>query len=430
MEPYEKELAFVKKVLKENPKGMTVSDISKEIKINRNSVAKYLDVLLISGHVEMRTIGPAKVFSISHRVPLSAMLNFSSDYILVLDKDLKVVQVNDNLLDLAKVKRESLLGKGIEECPYSPLNNAKMISKIKDALEGKDFTMETGFKPARKEFYFKIKLIPTTFEDGEQGVTILAENITEQKKVENALKRSEERYRLLFDTSPVGIGIADLEGNVLASNRTMEEMTGYTEEELRKVKLKSTYVDLSERRRLLGVLRESGRVRDYEVRLKRKNGEVYIALLNIDVVELDGRKVLLTTSRDTTEQKRAEKTLRESENKFRTIFENVNDMIIYLDKRGKVLDINKKVEDILSYRRDEVIGKNFVKLGVFGAKGLPRIFKLFTDLLRGDRTVDMMELEIRDKKGNRVPIEANVKIVKRDGEKEGVVVIIRQIKGN
>ena len=62
MNTYEHEFALIKKILQENPKGMTVTDISRKIKINRNSVAKYLDIMRISGHVEMITFGPAKVF--------------------------------------------------------------------------------------------------------------------------------------------------------------------------------------------------------------------------------------------------------------------------------------------------------------------------------------------------------------------------------
>ena len=62
MESYQQELTEIKTILKSNPKGMTVTDIARQIHINRNSVAKYLDILLISGHAEMVTFGPAKVY--------------------------------------------------------------------------------------------------------------------------------------------------------------------------------------------------------------------------------------------------------------------------------------------------------------------------------------------------------------------------------
>ena len=111
MDSYQKELAQIKTLLKNNPKGMTVTDISHELKINRNSVAKYLDVMRVSGHVEMITFGPAKVFFPSNRVPMSVMLNYVSDYILIVDKKLRLTQVNDTFLDFIKEDRDKILDK-------------------------------------------------------------------------------------------------------------------------------------------------------------------------------------------------------------------------------------------------------------------------------------------------------------------------------
>ena len=115
MEGYQKELSRIKTILRDNPKGMTVTDISREIAINRNSVAKYLDILLISGHAEMITFGPAKVFFPSRRVPISSVLNFVSDYVLVLDGNLKITQINDTFLEFLDIKRDDLLGDFIEK---------------------------------------------------------------------------------------------------------------------------------------------------------------------------------------------------------------------------------------------------------------------------------------------------------------------------
>ena len=91
MDSYHQEITLIKRILKENPKGMTVTDISRKIKINRNSVAKYLDIMRISGHVEMITFGPAKVFFPSRRIPVTDMLDYTSDYILIFDNNFKIM---------------------------------------------------------------------------------------------------------------------------------------------------------------------------------------------------------------------------------------------------------------------------------------------------------------------------------------------------
>ncbi|MGA9349291.1 MAG: diguanylate cyclase [Anaerolineae bacterium] len=167
-----------------------------------------------------------------------------------------------------------------------PLDMDEVLSKTRDVLEKQCLVMENRrlFQEAQRE-------------------------LAERKRVEEALRESEEKYRSVFEASPVGIGIADLEGNVLTGNQSMLESTGYTLEELQTTKLGITYVDPDERKRLLKALQKLGRVRDWEARLKRKDGTVYCALLNIDQLELRGRKILLTTARDITERKRTEEQL-------------------------------------------------------------------------------------------------------------------------
>ena len=71
----------IKVVLKDNPRGLTIGEISEKININRNSVSKYLEIMLVSGEVDMKSIGRAKLFYLSQRIPISAMLDFYSDHV-------------------------------------------------------------------------------------------------------------------------------------------------------------------------------------------------------------------------------------------------------------------------------------------------------------------------------------------------------------
>lgn len=199
MNGYQREINLIKKVLTENPKGMTVTDISRKIKINRNSVAKYLDIMRISGHVDMITFGPAKVFFPSRRVPISDMLNYTSDYILVFDSDLKVTMANDSFLNFMKIPREELLGQTIKETLSRVFkDHAEMLVGIKEALEGKRLTQDIDYKMKKERYFFRVKIVPTTFEDGKQGGTIVIKNNTNHKIAENALRESGENFRNLL----------------------------------------------------------------------------------------------------------------------------------------------------------------------------------------------------------------------------------------
>jgi len=197
VENYQKELTLIKTILKNNTKGMTVTDIAREINVNRNSVAKYLDILLISGHVEMITFGPAKVFFPSRRVPLSTVLNFISDYILVIDNDLKIILINDTLLEFLDHKRETLLSQRIDQTNI-PLFTTEIIQHITSALEGKEYAEEICLQSDDDEFYFSIRLLPTAFEDGGLGVTIILTNITEKRRIENALKGNKTKQNTVI----------------------------------------------------------------------------------------------------------------------------------------------------------------------------------------------------------------------------------------
>jgi PAS domain S-box-containing protein len=199
MDVYQQEISLIKKVLNENPKGMTVTDISRKIKINRNSVAKYLDIMRISGHVEMITFGPAKVFFPSRRVPILDLLNYTSDYILVFDSKLRITMVNDSFLNFMKISREGLIGQTIHDTISKVFkDNSEILVGIQKALEGKKLIQEINFQMNEKNYFLKISIVPTTFEDGKLGATIIIKNNTDNKIAENALRETEENFKNLL----------------------------------------------------------------------------------------------------------------------------------------------------------------------------------------------------------------------------------------
>ncbi len=138
--------------------------------------------------------------------------------------------------------------------------------------------------------------------------------------------------------------------------------------------------------------------------------------------------------REITERKKTEEALRESEKRFTTIFETANDVIVYVNTRGKILEVNRKVEDIIGYTRDEVKGKNFAQLGLFRLKDAPQILKLFKDSVRQGRVMDatgeglnLVELAVKHKEGYEVIVETGTTAVRENGELRGFLSILRDI---
>ena len=199
MDDYQREISLIKKTLKDNPKGMTVTDIARKIKVNRNSVAKYLDIMRISGHVEMITFGPAKVFFPARRIPILDLLNYTSDYVLVYDENFRITMINESLQNFLRQKKKSIIGQSVMDTIKDVFKNeGEIVVGIKEALQGRNISLDIDFKGKGGFFYFKIKIMPTTFEDGRHGATIILKNITDKKIAEHALNESKEKFANLL----------------------------------------------------------------------------------------------------------------------------------------------------------------------------------------------------------------------------------------
>ena len=178
--------------------------------------------------------------------------------------------------------------------------------------------------------------------------------IARRRQAEQALLESEERYRRLYETAPSGIGILDQAGNIMTINPNMTKMSGYALEELQILGIYALYPDPKLRQELFGILSGSGRMQYREVRLNRKDGAEYDAVLNAEQIELEGRKALLIDARDITEHKRMEEQLRKSELKYRTLVEHsLQGLAILQDTR--IVFCNKAYAKIYGYSVEELL---------------------------------------------------------------------------
>lgn len=121
-----------------------------------------------------------------------------------------------------------------------------------------------------------------------------------------------------------------------------------------------------------------------------------------------------------------EKRLRESERRFRTIFENANDEIIYLDGKGTVIDVNKKVFDIFGFVPEEVVGKNVFEIPFMDQTNLELVSEEFVHALEMG-SARLLVVEAKHKDGHPVYVEASTNLLEENGRVEGVLVILRDI---
>ena len=345
--------------LRSNTKGMTITDISRKIDLNRNSTAKYLEILRVNGQIDMTVVGRAKIFYISHRVPISALLDFSSDLILVLDSSMGIIDVNDNFQKMFKVKKEILLDMRLQTSNLPIFTTRDSIAKIRRAIKGKDSIFEMKILLNDEYQYFKGKLIPSTLGDGNNGVTIIMENTTDQKQAEDKLRKSEERYRELIENQGEGIGMADENDIFTFANPAAERLMGVGSGKL----IGRSVLDfvLKEERRKIRIhseRRKKGIKDTYQFKIRSEDEKVKVILLTATPrYDQDGNFLgSFGVFRDISLMKENERRTRESEERYRALFDSYSDSIIILKNRI-ITQCNPSTLKMFGYStEDEIIG--------------------------------------------------------------------------
>ncbi|MBP7119699.1 MAG: PAS domain-containing protein [Methanolinea sp.] len=199
MDSRKETLKKIKSLLRFHKKGLTITDIAEKLHLNRNSTAKYLEILLISGDVDLNAIGPAKLYTLSQKMPVSAMLKFAADIILLIDNEMHVLDANENALQILGTTREDLIGVRIQDIE-SPLIGRLSFPDVFEEIRTKgEIHREFKISLQNEDRHFRMRLIPTIFDNMDEGVTIIGEDITKQIQFEESLMISEMRYRAIVE---------------------------------------------------------------------------------------------------------------------------------------------------------------------------------------------------------------------------------------
>ena len=247
---------------------------------------------------------------------------------------------------------------------------------------------------------------------------------------EKELSESMKEFRNLFDLLPDPVVIVDRKGTFLAINRKVEEITGFKREELLGQNFLWTKIVTARSKaalmKNLAKRMKGMQLGPYEVEALTKDGEKIPVEVNAVRIEYEGRPAALVIFRELRERKKAEEALRESEERYRTIFELSPDSIVTVDTQGVITSCNATATKMLDYSEDEMIGKHFSKIGVLGTEDLPYYTELFNSFLRGE-VQKPAELTFYCKDGTPLLCEVRLSLLKEGSKTIGIQAISRDI---
>ncbi|MEA1940125.1 MAG: PAS domain S-box protein, partial [Candidatus Caldatribacteriota bacterium] len=239
------------------------------------------------------------------------------------------------------------------------------------------------------------------------AVLILASDITDRKKIENALAESEERYHTVFKNTGTATVIIEEDKIISMANTQFEKLSGYSKAEIENKMKWTDFIfpeDLKMMEKYHSERRKAGSKAptEYEFRLMDKKGNIKNIFLKIGIIP--GSKKSVASLIDITEQKQAEEELRDSEERLKILFDYAPDAYYINDLKGNIIDGNIAAERIIGYKREELIGKNFLKLKLVSFTDIPKAAKLLAKNVMGLPT-GPDELALNRKDNSKVIVE-------------------------
>ena len=380
-----------------------------------------------------KTRNPEELLELCSR--FETILEMGDDGIIVVEKTGKVEYVNTMVSVITGFSKEELHRQGLKAFLSGDSLSvlAGMEKEIRLHEDSRKVCTEMGAKDklgALKDC--EVCIAVGGAKDGHR-LYVYMRDITERKKMETQVRRSEERYRYLFSNIRHGVYISSKEGRFLDCNQAVLDMLGYDDkrEFLALDITKEVYKNPEDRKKFQEIIERAGFVKDHEVTFKKKDGQEIVVLLTGQTIRNEGNEITGYEGimMDITERKKMERELLEMNEFFNLLIEASPDGIIVTDATGDVIMYNKAAERLLGYTSEEVIGRTNVK--DLYPRGLARKIR---EMIMDDRTgtkgiLPPTELYVRNKSGEVIDISLSASILHNDrGEELAAIGIFKDLR--
>ena len=359
------------------------------------------------------------------------IFNFSPIGMFLLNEDSLIERINNATLEYLDNNRGNALGKlignginckgSLEDIKGCGFGLQCPTCKLRLALEA---AYKSGLATAQLEFckvlipngterkyWFRASITPIMI-GGKRNVVVALENITDSKLVEDSARK----YQVLLEKARDSIMFIDMTGNILEVNRAALRAYGYTKEELLALKI----FDLREQNDL--TLKQMKQAEEqgilFETRHVRKDGSAFPVEVSSYSTFIGDQRVLVSIIRDITERKQTEKLFRESEKKYRSLFDVAQDGIFLREIQegkqltSKFIDANTMACQGMGYSKEEMLNISISDIskekGDFISNYIQEVIS------KGQYTFENIYLT---KDGREIPVEINAQLIELDGKK-------------
>lgn len=270
----------------------------------------------------------------------------------------------------------------------------------------------------------------TTYEKMAERIETLEEGYTERQREMDELQKDQEKYRALFDRNLHCIFVHDFEGNFLDANEASLNLLDYRREEISSINF-ATLIDEDQMPKALAAIEEikrNGFVKNFlEFKLKKRDGNYVWVETDSSLIYQNGEAyAILGVARDITDRKTTEKSLRQSETRYKQIIEHAPTGIYEVDIiNSKFTSVNDIMCDVTGYTREEFLSMDPMVLLSEDSK--QHLMERASRVAAGEKVPDTVEYKIHTKGGRELWVLASTKITYENGKPTRATVVLSDI---
>jgi PAS domain S-box-containing protein len=364
-------------------------------------------------------------------VHLKAIFESSADCILVWDKHYNYLYANQAAIDHVKTTRDKVIGKNIRDgLGHVPDFMHVWMSRIDQVFNtGEGLCVEDTMPVGERLVHSQSVLSPIRYPDGRMfAVGVVYRDITEQKRMEAALRESELRFMQIFQNAGEGILVVDIETRKFVyANPGICQMLGYTCQELLQLGVPDIHPKevLDDVTAAFEIIVDGGKTL-YELPCMRKDRSILLARISGAPIDIAGKKQAYGFFSDITEHKTLQHKLVDNEKLYRELYDRARIPLFRTRIHdGKLLECNEAMVKFLGYTsKDECLNEHYSTKQYANPARRAEIL----ELLVKDGFVNGFEIEFVRRDGTRAWVEVSAKIYHQEGYVEGAQIDITATK--